>query len=66
MNTDENTLVPQNVKDRVYAGMELEKAFHEILAAIHEHNSEYHHVTPEKKIEAWQKRLTDWIAVRGY
>lgn len=58
--TDENTLVPDSTKRRVYAEMELKKAFGEMVADIREHNAEYHHHTPEEKIKAWEKRLTDW------
>lgn len=62
--TDENTCVPEDVKRRVYAECELEKAFGEMIADIREHNSEYHHITPEKKIEAWEKRLRTFKETR--
>ncbi len=58
--TDENTLVPDDVKRRVYAECELKKAFGEMIADIREHNSEYHHVTSEETLEQWQKRLRNW------
>ena len=60
MKTDENTCVPDDVKRRVYAECELKKAFIEMIKDIIEHNSEYHHVTPNKTIQGWSRRLADW------
>lgn len=58
--TDVSTLVPDSTKRRVYAECELKKAFLEMIKDIIEHNSEYHHHTPNETIQGWSRRLADW------